>query len=389
MEWFSVMWVYIILFLLIVFCIIRYDIGAKKQINSKQSFYFCCIILSLVAGLRYHIGSDTANYIEYFEEVPTLGDFFKTLDIQELSQPLWFLLLSIVKILFGDFLAFQLIHAFIVNLLIGRFIYKQSKKPFIALLAYYCCCWWNFSFEIMRESLCVAIYLNLLSTYVSSNNTIKFILSSIPLLFIHMFAFIPVVMTIIIRKLTYKQTLYWGFIFTVVLFVTLDNDFIMKLLFLSDGLMSNSFTDRVTMYVEGDKYGFKNISILGYLFIIVTSVVYPILVGKSKICDDNYAKILLLYAFVIILRMKLLIFVRICNYWEIVLIVYAANYICNYKSTIKQKYIVLCFCYSILSAIQTFLTPQDFDNSKYDSRYIPYSSYIEKSVNPTRERLYY
>ncbi|MBQ2883629.1 MAG: EpsG family protein [Alphaproteobacteria bacterium] len=345
--------------------------------------------MALVAGLRYHIGSDTANYIDYFEAVPNLGDFFRVLDLQVLSQPLWFLFLSVVKTLFKDFLALQLIHAFIVNLLIGKFIYNQCNKPFISLLAYYCCCWWNFSFEIMRESLCVAIYLNLLCAYVNSNNSKRFIVSSIPLLLIHMFAFIPIILTIIVRKLTYKQTLFFGFAVAVILFFTLDNDLIMKLLLLSDGFLSNSFADRVLMYAEGDEYGFKSISVLGYLFIIATSVAYPILVSKSKVCDDNYAKILLLYAFVIILRMKLLIFVRICNYWEIVLFVYAVNYIYANKATIKQKYIALCFIYSLLNGIQTFLTPQEFDNSKYDSRYIPYSSYIEKSLNPTRERLYY
>ena len=183
--------------------------------------------------------------------------------------------------------------------------------------------------------------------------------------------------------------MFFGFAVAVILFFTLDNDLIMKLLLLSDGFLSNSFADRVLMYAEGDEYGFKSISLLGYLFIIATSVAYPILVSKSKVCDDNYAKILLLYAFVIILRMKLLIFVRICNYWEIVLFVYAVNYIYANKATIKQKYIALCFIYSLLNGIQTFLTPQEFDNSKYDSRYIPYSSYIEKSLNPTRERLYY
>lgn len=383
------MGVYIILFFLIISFIIIYDLRVRKQCRSKQSFYFCCIILALVAGLRYHIGSDTANYIDYFEAVPNLVDFFRVLDLQALSQPLWFLFLSVVKTLFKDFLALQLIHAFIVNLLIGKFIYNQCNKPFISLLAYYCCCWWNFSFEIMRESLCVAIYLNLLCAYVNSNNSKRFIVSSIPLLLIHMFAFIPIILTIIVRKLTYKQTLFFGFAVAVILFFTLDNDLIMKLLLLSDGFLSNSFADRVLMYAEGDEYGFKSISVLGYLFIIATSVAYPILVSKSKVCDDNYAKILLLYAFVIILRMKLLIFVRICNYWEIVLFVYAVNYIYANKATIKQKYIALCFIYSLLNGIQTFLTPQEFDNSKYDSRYIPYSSYIEKSLNPTRERLYY
>lgn len=383
------MGVYVFLFALFVYNIIRYDFSTRKQHRYKQSFYVCCILLSLIAGLRYHIGSDTANYIEYFEAVPSLWEFFSYIDIHTLSQPLWFLFLSIIKTLFKDFLALQLIHAFIVNLLIGKFIYEQCEKPFIALLAYYCCCWWNFSFEIMRESLCVAIYLTILYSYVKTHNLKRFIISSIPLLFIHMFAFIPIVLTIIVLKINYKFILYFGFLATMILFLFLDNDLIMKVLLISDGFMSDSFADRVSQYVEGEKYGFKSISVLGYVFIIITSVIYPIIVSKSKVLDENYSKMLLLFAFVIILRMKLLIFVRLCNYWEIILFICVVNYIVSNKGTITKWYIVLCFCYSIYSSIHTFLTPQDFDNSKFDCRYIPYSSYIEKSVHPTRENLYY
>lgn len=383
------MGVYIILLLMIIYYIIKYDIGKKKQVKIKESFYFCCIVLSLIAGLRYHIGSDTANYIEYFEEVPDLWDFFQLLDLQALSQPLWFLSMSVLKTFFKDFLALQLLHALIVNLLIGKFIFNLCSKPFIALLAYYCCCWWNFNFEIMRESLCVAIYLNILYAYVNTNNIKRFTIFSLPLLFIHMFAFIPIVLTIITHYVKYKYLLYVGFLATMLLFISLENDFITKLLLFSEGITSNSLADRVSSYADGDNYGFKKISILGSLFIIITSVIYPLLVSKSKVIKDNYAKLLVLYAFVIILRMKLLIFVRICNYWEIVLFVFAINYIYTNKIAIKKLYLIACFCYFILNRIHTFLTPQEFDNSKYDSRYIPFSSYLEKSINPTRESLYY
>lgn len=381
--------VYIILFALIIFCVIKYDIKGKTNIKAKDAFFLCCFILSFVAGLRYHIGSDTANYIDYFEVVPTLGDFFKVVNIQTLSQPLWYLLLSIIKTLFRDYLALQLIHSFVVNLLIGRFIYKLSKKPFVTLLAYYCCCWWNFSFEIMRESLCVALYLTFLYSYVENNSLKRFILSSIPLAFIHMFAFIPIILTIVIKNIKYKYLLYFGFLATMLIFISLNSSLIMKLLLLSEGFVNDSFVNRVTLYTEGDKYGFKSISALGYLFIIITSVIYPLVVSKSNILDENYSKMLVLFAFVIILRMRLLIFVRICNYWEVILFVYAVNYIVANKKSILKLYVLMCFLYSMCLGINTFLTPQDFDHSKYDCRYVPYSSYIEKSVYPYRESLYY
>lgn len=383
------MGIYIILFILILYYIVRYDINSISQYKTKKSFYFCCIVLSLVAGLRYHIGSDTANYIEYFESVPFVSDFFKFFDLQALSQPLWFLLMSTIKSIFNDFLLFQLLHSFAVNLLIGRFIYNICKKPFVGLLAYYCCCWWNFNFEIMRESLCVAVYLNILFDYVNTNNIKRFLLSSIPLCFIHMFAFIPIVLTILSHYLRFKFILYFGSLATVLLFILLDNDFIVNILSMSETFISGSLADRVSLYVEGDKYGFKSVSILGSVFIIITKVIYPFFVSRSQSVNEKYAKLLLLYMFVVILRMKLLIFIRFCNYWEILLIVCAVNFINDSAKTLKVYYVALCLFYSVFVGIQTFLEPQSFDKSKYDSRYIPYSSYFEKSINPVRESLYY
>lgn len=381
--------IYIFLFLLIVSCIVRHDIGNKSQSGTKGSFIFCCIVLSLVAGIRYHIGSDTANYIAYFEAVPMLPDFFNSIDLQALTQPLWFLLMSAMKTIYNDFLILQLIHSFAVNLLIGRFIYRTCRKPFIALLVYYCCCWWNFSFEIMRESICVAIYLNILYEYVKDCNIKKFILFSFPLLFVHMFAFIPIALTILSHYFKYKNILYYGTLVTILLFILLDVDFILRMLSYSRVFINESLAERVTLYVMGDKYGFKTVSILGYVFIIITNVVYPYIVSKSKFVDDKFAKILLLYVFVVILRMKLLIFIRICNYWDVVLIVFAINYICANKKTLKTYYVAVCLMYATFTGVHTFLQPQSFDISKYDSRYIPYASYLDKSINPIREALYY
>ena len=68
--------IYIILLLLILFNILKYDLGSKEHGKKKKPFYFCCVVLATVAGIMYHIGSDTGNYIAYFENVPELSNFF-------------------------------------------------------------------------------------------------------------------------------------------------------------------------------------------------------------------------------------------------------------------------------------------------------------------------
>lgn len=381
--------IYIILLFFILINILIYDLGSKEHGKKKISFYFSCIVLAIVAGIRYHIGSDTANYIEYFENVPELANFFKEFNLEALTQPLWFMLLSVTKTVFSDFLGFQFLHALVVNLLIGKFIYTLCQKPFVALLVYFCCCWWNFNFEIMRESLCVAIYINLFKTYTNNNDIKQFALRSAPLLFIHMFAIIPIMLTVVVHFFKYKTIFFVGLVVTAILFFVLSNDAITNLLLMGGSMMGESFADRVTMYVEGDKYGFKSLSILGVLLITITSVIYPMIVSKSKVVNNGFSKMLLLYSFVVILRMKMLIFIRICNYWEIMLLVFAVNFIYTNRKSIKKYYVAICLCFAMFKSVNTFLSPQPSQGTRFDCRYIPYASYIEKSVHPTREFLYY
>lgn len=383
------MTVYIVLILLVLFCIVmKYDRHHDTK-NTKIVYYSICVLLSLIAGIRYHVGSDTANYIDLFEQVPTLGSFFDYLDIRSLSQPLWVLYLSICKSVCSDFIIVQLTHAFAVNMLLGRLIFRFCERPFVGMLFYICCIWWNFNFEIMREALCVAIYLTVFLNYSQDKNIVKFCINSLPIVFIHYFAFIPILLTLISHFLNYRQVLIAGLSISIVLFFILDNSFINQLLLVFDGTISNDLSDRVSLYADGEDYGFKSMSILGGVVIIITSVLYPILISRSEQSNPLIAKILLFYAFMIILRMKLLIVVRFCNYWELLLIIYAINSICRHKKTLIKAYIVGCLAISLLTGLKTFLSPQPNDTGRFDCRYVPYHSYITKSVDSQRESLYY
>lgn len=384
------MGVYIFLFILISVLCIKYDFNNNIIKTSKyKPFFLVCLTLSLIGGLRYHIGSDTANYIEQFEYIPTIKDFFKIIELENLSQPLWYLTNSIGKTIVDDFIIIQILHSFIVNFLIGRFIFKTCEKPFIAILAYTCCIWWNFNFEIMRESLCVAIYLNIYNNYLQNNNIKKFLLHSIPIMLIHYFAFIPIIFTFIIHFFKYRSFLLGGIVVTFILYFKISEGMLMKYMLLIEGVMESDGIERAMKYLESDQLGFVASSVIGISFVFITQVFYSFLISKDKKIDERVAKILLLYSFIIILRLKLLILVRFINYWQIILIVYAINYFIINKRNIYALYIKTIFVYSIYMGISNFLSPTESDNSKYDCRYIPYSSYLDKTIHQKRESLFY
>lgn len=384
------MFIYLFLFILIIIFCFKYDYQSHNNTNKHNSFYLLCIILSLVAGLRYHIGSDTANYMEDFEEIPTINDFLNAIELEDLSQSLWYLFNSICKSIIDDFILIQLIHSFIVNILIGRFIYKTCKKPFIALLAYLCCCWWNFNFEIMRESLCISIYLNLIYEYIQKNNIYKFLLYSSPLFLIHHFAFIPIILTFLLHFVKYKHILYFGLPVTIIVyFLSSEASLTGYLALFSGTLGEGDVMIRAMNYIQSSQYGFITSNIIGIAFILLTKVLYSFVVSLDKGINPMIAKLLLLCGLVYILQLKIMIFVRFVNYWQIILFVYAINYFLSNKKNIIYSYMIVVFVYNVYLGINSFLTPLDIDKSKYDSRYIPYSSYFDKTINPVRESLFY
>lgn len=383
------MTIYIIIFSLILICSYIYDRHDSK--TRHWCFIVIIIILSLVGGGRYRIGVDTIRYIRAFDNMPSLAEFSQ-LEWSDLSQPLWLLLNIILKSIYDDFVIVQLVHSFLVNFLIGRFIYKTCKRPILALLFYYCICWWNFNFEIMRESLCVAIYLNLYYNYIRNNNIWKFVCGSFPLLFIHWFAFVPVLLTLLINFVSTKILFIGGTCFSVVMFCYLNESSSIQILFNLIGVLSDASIYRVGQYLVNDSSGYVNVSILGILIIFLTNIAYPLCVAKSQCVDNRIKKILFLYAFIVFIRIKLIIVSRFLNYWDIILIVYSINVIIEqHRGRIANLYLKSVLIYSLYIGVLNFYKPsplEDRDNISYDCRYIPYSSYLDKTKDKNREYLW-
>ena len=134
------------------------------------NYWFACILLILVAALRYRIGFDIINYMESFESpfYPRLSDFSFSGDYG--NDILWVFINAIGKSSPWGFYTVQFIQAAIVNIAVFWFIKRHSPKQFFAILLFFLFQWWNYCFEAMRESIAIAFYLFALDALICKNS---------------------------------------------------------------------------------------------------------------------------------------------------------------------------------------------------------------------------
>lgn len=373
-----------IIYVLILFSFIylAYKYDYLHQTRNKILWYkLSCLILILLAGLRNHVGGDTFNYISKFEEWPNLKElFYYKYSLSELTQPLWFLINSTLKTIIPDFTIVQIFHAVVSNILLFRFFKYTTPCLFSAILCSYCIYWWNFNFEILRESLCVALYLNALLE-LNKGKIWKYIIICLPALFIHYFSFIIIAITLIIHYIPKKHV--------ILLSILCSSIF----LFLNPGMISSIIGGFLTItnpellptvenYLINDSYGFHQLNIFGIIlqFIILLPT---ILLIKAYYKDSNkqfLVKLLCLYGVIIIFIAKILILARLQNYLLPVFVITVLNYLNEniHKKRYAYYIVFLVFTYYTISYINDFYQPPANSNLKYDCRYIPYKSIFQE-----------
>ena len=205
---------YILVFILLLFFSFRYDLSEKKTEGKRSSEIIMLIVLIFFAGLRNRVGSDTIDYMDDYEMAPSLTELLNNKYLlEEIIQPLWAIFMSFCKTISGSFVLFQFAHAILFNLLLFNFIKHTTNKVFLFFLFFYCIDWWNYSFEILRESLCVVIFLNALLYYFRTKKILVYIGICIPALLIHWMAFVPILITPLCFYIKDKKLILFFMIF--------------------------------------------------------------------------------------------------------------------------------------------------------------------------------
>lgn len=153
------MLVYLFLFLLVLSQVLISDVAKYKSHDKIMKIIIFAYIVILV-GVRHKVGVDTYSYMNVYDSIPKLYDIDYSNIFSYKYQPLFLLLESFCKTFFSsDFYWVQIFHALILNLSIFRFIEKNTEHFFTGLIFYLLTFFMYFNFEIMKESLAIAVFL--------------------------------------------------------------------------------------------------------------------------------------------------------------------------------------------------------------------------------------
>lgn len=401
--------IYIFIAFLILVGIWLYDFRKDYSINNQKRYYwFLFLVLALVAGLRYRIGTDTITYEAWFESngLPTLDNLTVKDFAYNRFEPLFVLFGVIIKSLFGNnWIAFQLVHAFFVNFAFFWAIKKYSPAPFIGIAIYYLSTFYALNCEVMRQSLATAVLVFSLP-YLFNKRYVKYFSIVLVAFFIHrtsfLFFLLPFITFLRSTKVLILSVLTLGITATVLSQYITDNFFNIRLLFQSfDGIFVtlDNYSDMESLTA----YNFTIFGIIG--FFMSTIVMYVIckikgdervIVKKSinGLCEYDMSKMGHLLSFYIIMQTlsyALPIFYRFA--WVLFLfpIFYLSFFILlMYKSRQPENRMLLgmilfLFFFKVVS--DNFHEERNV-RTYYYQRYMPYSSVFDQKKDNDRETMF-
>lgn len=384
------MLVYIIVLFFIAILSFKYE--RNNQVNTsgyEKGWLILFFVLVLLAGLRNEIGVDTYSYSMKYENMPDLAGLFKPNNFEEYStQFLWSFMLSFFKTLNADWFVVQFVIALVFNLLLFRYIKKTTSKRFLTLFCVTILSWWNLSFEVLRESICIVLLLNGLLE-LEMNNSKKFFLWCSPAFFIHWFSFLPILIIYLACKSSYRFLLYTSSILGFLIFI-LGKAYITDQILSLSIYLPDDMSTRITDYAEIT----KEASIIGILFEFVTLSLAPFIISlifNKKHVYPVLSKVLILFIPFLALRFSIPIFYRLMNYLEIPYAVAAVILLTNkqYKLIFVKLCVFAFLSFSLVKAANDFYNPSPIETRDidYDCRYIPYTSIFEPN-DPVRDGLY-
>lgn len=183
--------IYIIPLILILIGIINCDINRH---NKSSLIVILFTFLTLLIGLRYKVGGDTYNYINFYEYSPDVYDW-NPYNIA-LFEPGFSYLTAIIKTFTNNIYLYQTIIAIIFNILLFRYINNNTRYFFSTIFIIYIAIYLYFTTEIIRESIAVGIIINAYSLAQKRHYSLYFAMVMLSMLF-HSGAIIAIIFPVV------------------------------------------------------------------------------------------------------------------------------------------------------------------------------------------------
>ena len=395
--------IYLVIFAYLLVLGFLYDVCGYRK-HKTFHFVLALIVLILVSGLRYRLGSDTAVYMSYYKTY--CHDIFhlKLSDFNDLTygfEPFWVLFNSICKTLSEDFYLVQLIVSTIHIGVWGYFTKKVCPSLcFLMLVFFFLFEWLRMDSEIMREAVAMAFFL---LAVLSWNNKKYFriaIYVFIAFLF-HKFSLIVFVLLFCYYLLLSKYNI--AGILAVFLLIGIGfvyENWIYDVIAKIAGIDS-SYIERIVYYGDSEEFGTAHWSWKGILviflsitfFLFVLNVTRGIYYEYSNLSPRIFESIIIVGCMVLSIKVSFPIAFRFYDYCQTFTSLLSILYLMklkNYKSILRWNMLVfLVFMFFPIRHFYSNYLKSTFAHNprvKKSIQYYPYNSIFNEEKDHERER---
>ncbi|MDO9633778.1 MAG: EpsG family protein [Paludibacter sp.] len=374
--------VYFILIFLSIVSIVVFDVYKFPKYKRIYKFILW-VVAVLTMGLRYRVGIDTLNYMEYFSDYPTMRYLTYDYIIDHNFSPLFVILNSLSKSIYDSFYTFQIIHAIIINACIFKFIFKNTNYPFIGLLLFFAMYYLYFNTEILRESFAISVFLLNYSNLKQKKWVSYYLLSIVSILF-HSSALI-----LLLFPLVRFIRLNWTYLIMLVVFVVLIIEIHPFLVFLEN---FEKISNKVNVYIDYEKL---NLTWVAYNLIQITLFPLFLLFVYKKILRQNseYEYLICIHALLGIgILFFQLIFTRFSNYTLPFLAIFFADFIGSLIRDFSDKkylYKMMMTLIIVVYASAYFISAGYYaDGARRYHFWLPYHSVFDEKTEDKRETIW-
>lgn len=368
--------IYIFVIILLLVSIIRHDINGKPYNKYIANFY--PILFAMLAGLSYRMGIDCIRYEMYYEEISFNSLVFDTFA----KEPGYQIFTSTCKLLHLPWYIVHTIICMFVNVSIASFLKKYScRSYFTSLFIYFFLFYYLFNFEILRQSIAMALILR----YISINGVNSRKGYYFTVLFAFTFHYVAIVAVLIplfvrIQWNAKKCILALSFVCIIGNIIALKfGDFLRILEIIYSGL------GRYAIYSDNEDYTLK-LNLFGQiqvLFLQILPFIIPLLFSQKRYLSNNNA-ITLLYAIFVMLGTYVSILNRISYVFSIPAIVLLSNYLILYRTKLYRLFRSFIIIMLLIYCYQFYCLKDKYDFAGFQKLY-PYTSILDKSAVYDRE----
>ena len=374
--------VYLLVLMILLVFVLIYDTstnGTKRCNEANSAMLFALIMLSLLAGLRYRVGTDTLAYMDEYEKYPL--SYFKDRYLFG-----WYALMAFCRSLHLSFYCVQIFLAFLTNYAVIKFLRRYSLHFFSSLLIYYVIVFPALNFEIIRQGVCVAIFL-LSFHYLEERKLVKYyIWTGIACLF-HYSALLLLLIPLLIWIPVNKKTLT-GFLVLIALVIAFASLMKTQIYELSKGL---SFLEDRAFYYFSEVDVEESFSPISYIFNLLLNVVIPLLVIRfhwySNKIPPQYVIICMFSMIIYVVSMYMPIIYRFNNFFQLFILVLFVDLFTWVRCQIILKpFLAFFVCLMLFVGVKARGYFASDEGRPIYYHYYPYSSVFNEFKVPIREQ---